>query len=128
LRNGQRIALGEFFHLLWNLVQRAAERLDVLALDRGDEAVHQRLADAVGGFALTPAGEFEGIQLRLALRVAQHLVQCLGTVVRRTGGIFQQGVELIALAEHRLQGEHGGALSRRAGACRAYYAGLMTFM
>src|SRR5690606_9011820 len=38
---GQRIAVGELLDLLGDLVQRRAQGLDVLALDRGDEAVDQ---------------------------------------------------------------------------------------
>src|SRR5687768_3190618 len=106
--SGQRIAVGEALDLLGDLVQRRPQRFDVLALDRGDEAVDQRLADLVGGDAFALPGELEGVQARGAIRRLEHFVQGLGAVVCGFRGIVEQRVELLALAEDRLQGEHRG--------------------
>src|SRR4249919_3850805 len=104
----KRVAVGEALDLLGNLVQRRGQRLDVLALDRGDEAVDQRLADLVGGFALALAGELEGFQARRAFGRLQHGMEGDGAVVGRHCRVVEQAVELLALAEDRLQGEHAG--------------------
>src|SRR5690606_34457473 len=93
---GQRVAVGEPLDLLGDLVQGRAQRLDVLALDRGDEAVHQRLADLVGGGALAQAGQLEGVQRRLAVGFLHHRVQGAGAVQRGGGRFIQQEVELLA--------------------------------
>src|SRR5690606_39667931 len=101
-----RVAVGELLDLLGDLVQRRTERLDVLALDRGDEAVHQRLADLVGGLALELAGELERVKRGLAVGSPQHFVQGPGRVVGGHRGLLEQRVELVTLAEHGLQGKH----------------------
>src|SRR5690625_4297312 len=99
----QRIAVGELLDLLGDPVQRRAQGLDVLALHRGDEAVHQLLADLVGGLAGAQAGQAERVQGRLAVGIAHQLVQRLGRVVGRLGSLFEQGVELHAAAKNGLQ-------------------------
>ncbi|MOA08042.1 hypothetical protein D3C78_1277760 [compost metagenome] len=103
---GQRIAIGELLDLLGNLVQGRAQRFDVFALDRGHEAVHQRLADLVRGRAFAQTGQLEGIQGGLAIGVAQHRMQCLGGIGSRDGSLIEQGVELFAGTENGLQREH----------------------
>src|SRR5690606_13713809 len=103
----QRVAVGELLDLLGDLVQRRAQRLDVLALDRGDEAVHQLLADLGGHVALLQARELEGVQRRMAVGDLQHLVQRVGAVAGGDGRLLEQRVELVALAEDGLQREHG---------------------
>jgi len=102
----QRVAVGELFDLLRNLVQRRTQRLDILTLDRGDEAAHQFPADLVGGRTLAQARQLERIQRRLAAAVPEHHVQSAGAVVGGDGRLFEQRVELVALAENGLQGEH----------------------
>jgi len=77
-----------------------------LALDRGDEAVHQRLTDLVRGRALALAGELEGVERRLAVAALHHRVQRLGAFVGRVGRLVEQGIELLAGTENRLQGKH----------------------
>src|SRR5690606_16106013 len=109
---GQRIAVGELLDLLGDLVQRRTQGLDVLALDGRDEAVHQRLADLVGGLALAQAGQLEGVQRGLAVGLAQHLVEGHGGILCGLRGLLQQRVELLALAEHGLQGKHGASPRR----------------
>src|SRR5688572_18131775 len=106
----ERVTVGEAFDLLRDLVQGRGERLDVFTLDRGNEAVDQRLADLVAGLALALARQLEGFQARGARRRTEHLVQRDRAVVRRDRRIVEQGVELLALSEDRLQGEHAGGL------------------
>ena len=126
---GQREAVGEALDLLGDLVQRRGQRFDVLALDRGDEAVDQRLADLVRGDPLALARQLERVQRDVARRVLQHFVQRLGAVVRGHGGFVEQDEELLSGTEDGLEGEHGG----RPKGCRTMaslwrdYDGFMTW-
>src|SRR5690606_19041612 len=78
--------------------------------------------------ALAQAGQLEGVERRLPVRLAEHLVQRLGAVVGRHRGLLQQRVELVALAEDGLQGKHRGVVppSRGGRPSGGNYDGSMT--
>ncbi len=107
MRGGQCVAVGKFFNLLGNFVQGRAQRFDVFTLERGDIAIHQRLAELVGSRALTQARQLESIQCRLAVGLFHHCVQRFGAIQGCGSGIVQQCIELGTGAENSLQGEHG---------------------
>src|SRR6478735_6799148 len=104
----QRIALGEFLDDLGNLVQRAGQGLDVLALQRGHEGVDQRLADFGSELLLALAREAELVQRldRHAAVLAEKLGQRRGAAPGRGSTGLEQSVKLVALAEDGLERKH----------------------
>src|SRR5690606_2859523 len=111
---GQGIAVGDALDLHGDLVQGRGQGLDVLALDRGGEPVDQRLADLLGGVALALAGQLESVQGMHPARLAEHGVEGPGAVVGGVGRLVKEGIELLALPENGLEGEHerAGPLAR----------------
>jgi len=71
------IALREFLDGLWNFVERVRERFDVLALEAGDEGLHQFLASATKELlAKLDTGDWnDGLEGELKAAMEQYIKQ-----------------------------------------------------
>src|SRR3990167_188474 len=105
----QRVALGELLDDLRDLVQGARQGIDVLALKRGHERIHQLMADLRGQVLLALAGQLELLERPLRRGSGQQLHQGPGAFPRRGSACLEQPVELVALAEDGLERKHDGS-------------------
>ena len=82
------VSLAEFLDRLGDPVERPGKRLDVLAVERGDEDFHQFLADDFRVLFLVAAGDGEFREGDVALRFVEQPGECLDALVRgfRAGG------------------------------------------
>ena len=97
------VALGELLDGLGNLVQRGVQRLDVFAVQGGDEGVHQFLADLAVQGLLAGARRAEGGHHRGAVGFGDQFMHGLGAFARGVGAGLEQAIELVALTEDRLE-------------------------
>jgi hypothetical protein len=113
---GHHKAFGELLGGLGNAKKPARQRLNVLALEAGDEGFHQLAADLLGDFLFLAAREDEVVQV---LRVARRLHQLddqPDAFVRFLGGGLEQFLKAVALAEKLLDGKHA-----RASSCKKHF-------
>ena len=76
-----------------------AERLDVLAFERGDEGGGERLADLLGDFFVRAAGGGELLQAAGLAGGLAEFDHCLDAVPRLLGAGFEQGKKAVFLTK-----------------------------
>src|ERR1041384_4311233 len=102
-------SLADFLNRLRNLVERRGERLDVFALEWGDESFAELFGELLGdAFVFAPAGDefLEALRPLVMLEFAEQRDEMVNAAVGLLGARFEQIEKLFVVTKELADREH----------------------